>query len=347
MSRKQDILASKVVSSSLARVLAATVLLAEFPRYSGLQSVDSPMLMRIQFDDAVLLKDKPLWHSCEQAWIGLPCNATDTSGDKRHVDVNSNFDVSLFVGKLIGLILAAVALITSESAWRKFGAHERQLPFFGLHRCSPSTKEEAEIINEEQPAQEELDWISSARIGKIKLTEDVYKAAVQWWLQQPLLTIVDRILPQDQKLLKPVLELSQRGAVKKASSLMVQIGRLDRLDREVRHSSCKHIDESNFFVSSPLSRSAMDAGSSATLMRKAIELHALPDACHHRSAGTVPPHWHVRQKTNRIQIRLGEHPLAGVASQHSSRPLVDSQPRRSSQEDNYLPLYEFSCACGA
>lgn len=381
----QSIVANPVV------VLAATVLLSALPTYRGLKVVESPMLMRMEIDDAVFLKEKPLWNSCDQAWIGMPCNATDSVDEERHADVEPSFQLSRFVGELFGLILATLVLITSESAWRKRGAYEKPLSFlqcpYAYKSITPMTQVETEIINEAEiideetqepeqhqalPTQDELDWISSARSGKRRLTEDVYKAAMQWWLQQPLAALILRITPQDQKLLKPVLDLSQRGQDKKASLLMEQIGRLDKLDREVRRSSCKHLVDSAASLS-PLSRSPMNTASKTALMRKGIESYVTPGA-HSHCSGEKAPYWHVPQKTNRNQfelgekpfgvtshhtsripqktnrthIKLGEHPFAAVASpQHSSRPLSDSQPLRRASQDSNQSLYEFGCACGA
>jgi hypothetical protein len=288
----------------------------------------------------------------------MPCNTTDAVGNEASADVKSSFQLSRFMGEFLGMILATVVLITSESAWRNRGANDKLLPFVGgLLTCHPSTEDQTEeIVDEEaqqpeehqqaQPTQDELDWISSARSGKMRLTEDVYKAALQWWLQQPLADMVDRITPQDQKLLKPVLDLSKRGQDEKAAHLMEQIGRLDKVDREARRSSAKHAVASTP-PSSPISRSTMNTGARAALMRTAIESHATPVATSPCSDKKVP-HWHVPQKTSRNRIRLGEHPLAGVKVLHTSRTLVGSQPiRQSSQEGSNHSLYEYGCACGA
>jgi hypothetical protein len=352
---------AKVVSSSLASIVAVTVFLSELPRYGGIKAVDSPMLMRMEVGDAMLLKDKPLWHSCEEAWVGAPCNATDAVGDERSADVKSNFQLSRFMGEFLGMILATVALISSEKTWRKRGANEKLLTFAGgLFAFHPSSEEETEKNDKEEmqqpeqeqapptqgPTQDELDWISSARSGKIRLTEDVYKAALQWWLQQPLADIFDRIAPEDQKLLKPVIDLSSSGHDEEAARLMEQVGRLDRLERGMRRSSAKPAAACTP-PSSPLSRSSLDTGERAALMRKAIESHATPVATG-PCADEKVPHWHIPQKTNRNRIRLGEHPLAGVKAHYSSRPpSVDSQPLRRSSQDTNHSLYDFGCACGA
>jgi hypothetical protein len=263
------------------------------------------------------------------------------------------------MGEFLGMILATVVLISSESAWRKRGANEKLLPFAGgLFTFHPSPEEETGKNSDEEmqqleqqqaqpaqgPTQDELDWVSSARSGEIRLTEDVYKAAQQWWLQQPLADILDRIAPEDQKLLKPVIDLSSNGHDKEASHLMEQIGRLDRLDRGLRRSSARPAASSP--PSSPLSRSILDTGERAALMRKAIESHATPVATGPCAAHKVP-HWHIPQKTNRNRIRLGEHPLAGVKVHHSSRPPVDAQPLRRSSQDTNHSLYDFGCGCGA
>jgi hypothetical protein len=275
------------------------------------------MVIPWEVKETDLLEDSSFWHhECENGWAGMSCNNTnsDDQATTTNANVTSGHGISRTMGELLGVLLTTVAFITSESAWRKRGTITKADT--SSAGAQDAQKQSQKVDEQEQeadivagPSQAEMDWVTAARSGKVRLTEDVYKAAMQWWLDQPLADVVDKTSPEDQRILKPVIELMRRGQDEKASMLIEQVGRLDRMERDLQRSRSKVLSNSSSV--SPLSRRPSSPGISAGVLRNAIESSVLPLA-QDISPKDKQRYWHTSWK--RPAMALGEHVVASASA---------------------------------
>jgi hypothetical protein len=177
---------------------------------------------------------------------------------------------------------------------------------------SPEFDENAFQANfdEPLPTQAEFDWVSSARSGEIKLTEDVYRAAVQWWFEQQRQDRFEWLSPEDQRLMSPIDASLHQGDVAKAHVLLEKVGQLDKMERDLQRSVAHTVGEA-VPATTPLSRGPLSPTSATGQLRKAIESHMPPSD----QVLTSPalPYWHMSWKHNRSG--LAEHLFAGIRTQ--------------------------------
>lgn len=168
-----------------------------------------------------------------------------------------------------------------------------------------------ENLEEPLPTQAEFHWISSARSGEIKLTEDVYRAAVQWWLEQQHHDRFDWLSTEDQRLMKPIASSLHHGDVAKARVLLEKVGQLDKMERlsGTQAVGCA------IPTTVPLSRMPLSPAATAGQLRKAIESQMLPTG--QVSNSPELPHWHMSWKYNRRG--LAEHLFAGLRTRDAHK----------------------------
>jgi hypothetical protein len=171
-------------------------------------------------------------------------------------------------------------------------------------------------LQESLPHQAEFDWVSAARNGEAILTEDVYRAAIQWWLEHQHQERLDWLSPQDQRLLRPVVSSSSDcGDVDKAYLLLEKIGLLDRMERDLQRFGAQPSSCTSSMT--PLARTPLSPTAAAAQLRMAIEAHVPPM----REASSELPHWHMSWKYNRKP--LAEH-LFGSSGAPKPPALDDS-----------------------
>jgi len=184
--------------------------------------------------------------------------------------------------EMAGVMVTAFVSVTMGNAWKK-----RSLPRSKFPRAALSAHDGAMVSQDarslpkessaqQEPSQAELDWVSAARAGALKLTDDVFSAAMQWLLEHPLSNTLDSMGSKDKQLMRPVSELLQRGRQQEAISLLEQIGRLDKLERDLQRGRAKTASTSG--TSSPLRRSSPDLSTSARRLRKSVESYRVSGA---------------------------------------------------------------------
>jgi hypothetical protein len=195
--------------------------------------------------------------------------------------ISTNALASLGCGKVlsefIGMLLTTAIAIALANSWKR-----KHTGFTAESDCTSvpndtelEVQQESEEPPQELPSQAELDWVDAARAGAMRLTDEVYCAAVEWWLGFPLASTFKSMGSRDQKLFKPVSELVRQGRTEEGCNLMEQIGRLDRVERELlrpsRSLGSQPLQAAMSTSRSPLCRSAPDLAVSAALMRKWAE----------------------------------------------------------------------------
>lgn len=196
------------------------------------------------------------------------------------------------LSELAGMLITTAVSITLASFWKNKHSVSKQGMEFGVvlengaHHGAEDAQKTPETVLESQASQAELDWVDSARNGMLRLTDDVYCAAIQWWLEQPLTSIVDRIGPKDQALMKPVADLMELGRDKEANNLLEQIGRLDRMERE--HQKISRTSSQPVRPSSPLQRSSPDMKTSTAQLRKSVASYRVAPKANNSGARDFP-----------------------------------------------------------
>jgi hypothetical protein len=269
----------------------------------------------------------------------MPCNGTAIYD--HNVDAKSG---SRALYELIAVTLFTIIFLTGEVSWRK-----RSTICKVEDASTGSDVDEADSDAEETrvfgATQAELDWIAAARSGSTRLTEDVYRAAMQWLINLPLADIVDRVSPEDRRLLKPVIELLRRGDEEKAFVVMEQVGSLDRMERLLQRSRAEvpHDDVSG---ESPLSRSLRshrDPGKSAACLRQAIEHYVMPPA-EDPYPTQKSPFGYMSWKHSPISI--GERLVTRPAKLTSPRGL-DARTQHPLPQDGCFWMHDTDSGCGA
>jgi hypothetical protein len=151
------------------------------------------------------------------------------------------------------------------------------------------------------PTQAEFDWITSARSGELNLTEDVFCAAVQWWLEQQHDDRFDWLSPGDQRLMTPISSSLRQSDMAKARVLLEKVGQLDKMERDLQRFGTP--PDCATPAASPLSRAPLSTTISVDQLRKAIESHVIP-------TDEAWAHWHMSWKQNRRC--LAKHLYAGL-----------------------------------
>lgn len=174
-------------------------------------------------------------------------------------------------------------------------------PFQGLDE-----NELQDGLEDPLPTQAEFDWVSSARSGQTKLTDEVYRAAVQWWLQQQHCDRFEWLSSEDQRLMKPVATSLQHGDVAKAHLLVEKLGQLDKVERDIQRGGTQAPGCATR-ETSPLSRASSSPTEAAARLRKAIESYMPPDD------EAPSSHWHMSWKKKRRG--LADHLFVGCKNE--------------------------------
>jgi hypothetical protein len=198
----------------------------------------------------------------------------------------------------IGMLTFAVCIALAERL-RK----ERQAVKTDAHLDTSSMQDETTEEPKLEVSQSELDWITSARVGEIRLTDDVLCTAMQWWLDGPAFTMLDHLALGDQRLLRPVEKLLQEGRQKEAHELMEQIGRLDKMERELQHQR-RTKRATPAIIGTPLGRSSPTLGVAATRMRSAIETRVPSSDLAHGKSLSQPQNIWSCQSSRRVDKSL-------------------------------------------
>lgn len=238
--------------------------------------------------------------------------------------------------EMAGMLCTTAVLITIGNFWKK-------------SQVKRTSKQDIQVgvpaQTQEQPqvTQAELDWISAARSGSLTLTDAVFAAAMEWWFETPCVRVLDRVASADQELLRPVEKLLRNGRDEEACHLVEQIGRLDKIERELRRSR-RTQDATNRDVGSPLSRDLSplsrglpDLDTSASLLRSAIVRNGMES---------------VEKQHDRKGVQELKDSVVGVKPPVAARSLKSKvSPRseaklvvRTASDDK---LYPFSVAKGA
>jgi hypothetical protein len=162
-------------------------------------------------------------------------------------------------------------------------------------------------FGEALPTEAEFDWITSARSGETTLTEEVFRAAIQWWLEQQHNDRFDWLSPEDQRLMKPILSFLHQADMAKAQVLLEKVGQLDKMERDLQRFGTPL--DCTTPATSPLSRAPLSTTISVDQLRKAIESHVTP-------TDEAWAQFHMSWKQNRRG--LAKHLYAGLKAKKSS-----------------------------
>jgi len=223
-----------------------------------------------------------------------------------------------------------VTLLVNTQVMRNGGWCKRRVPFGERSKPKDST--------DYRPSQAELDFVHRARTGVIRLSDEIFSTTMQWFLQQPLqeTELQDSLNPETRQLLRPVTELLKQGEEGKAHQLMEQIGRLDRIERDLRERqriARQQDDQPVRSTQNPLSR-ALPPRRLASSLRNAIERYSGTEAVDPWALSSIASYPGPREAVAETPIleRFAEIPNLEYTS-----------------EDISLPCEHFSlgCECGA
>lgn len=319
-------------STSVFTLLAIT-LAADVTRSGGFEAPDI-ILMRGEVSD--------LYTSQNASYVELGNNVA-TLGEAS----DKSFSCMRILSEMTSILVTAFASITLANHWKK-GSQSDKIEASERHAPTEVAQSEGgeqmpEILSSPGPSQAELEWVNKARAGTIRLTDDVFSAAMQWWLEQPLSHSLDFLAPKDQQLLKPVSELLQVGRQQEACTLLEQVGTLDRMERELQRT--KTSIPPDIGGTSPLQRAPADPATEAGRLRRAIEsYHVSPQRSDNSAARQIGRK--AEESCRVVPIRpdstaLGVPPRGSASIVKIRRQVLSARTARRQANLQYASMGEF------